>query len=216
MNGKYRPVQDWAKKNLKLTYLRPMADRLSAEFYQNPDVLQVARALLGQVLVTNFSGIRSAGIIIEVEAYRAPDDRACHAWGNRRTARTEVMFWAGGHAYIYLCYGIHHLFNVVSGPEGAAHAVLVRAITPLEGIATMLQRRGKSSVDKSLCKGPGAVGQALGLHVSQSGQNMLLANSPVWIEQGPLAPEPEQIYAGPRIGVDYAGECAAWPWRFWL
>ncbi|MCC7507032.1 MAG: DNA-3-methyladenine glycosylase [Saprospiraceae bacterium] len=186
---------------------------LDAAFYQRDDVVGIARELLGQVLVTQFEGVRTAGLITEVEAYRAPDDRACHAWNNRRTPRTEVMFRPGGSAYIYLCYGIHHLFNVVTGPEGAAHAVLIRGIEPLEGIDLMLQRRKARRFEPSLTTGPGALAQALGLHTRMSGQSLLDPDSPVWIERGNA---PASIGAGPRIGVDYAGECAAWPWRFWV
>ncbi|MCC7504436.1 MAG: DNA-3-methyladenine glycosylase [Saprospiraceae bacterium] len=189
--------------------------RLSADFYLRTDVLQVSRALLGKVLVTQFEGVRTAGLITEVEAYRAPDDRACHAWNNRRTNRTEVMFREGGTAYIYLCYGIHHLFNVVTGPEDTAHAILVRAVEPLEGIEIMRQRR-KNPPDARLTTGPGALSQALGLTTAWTGQSLLLPDTPVWIEdRGRIIPD-AHIAAGPRIGVDYAGECAAWEWRFWL
>ena len=103
------------------------ATRLPPEFYQTTDVVQIARDLLGKVLVTHFDGQYTAGRITETEAYRAPDDRACHAWNNRLTPRTRVMFEPGGTAYVYLCYGIHHLFNVVTAPAVMAHAVLIRA-----------------------------------------------------------------------------------------
>jgi DNA-3-methyladenine glycosylase len=195
--------------------------RLTADFYQRSDVVQIARELLGKLLVTEFEGQRTAGRIIETEAYRAPDDRACHAYNNRRTARTEVMFQAGGRAYIYLCYGIHHLFNVVTGPEDSAHAVLIRAIEPLEGLELMRQRRNTKeqttpSDDRRLCAGPGTLSQALGLHTDFTGQSLLAPDSPVWIEASAELKLEQEISAGPRIGVGYAGECAAWPWRFWL
>lgn len=187
---------------------------LSPDFYLRTDVLQVARDLLGKVLVTEFDGLRTAGRIAEVEAYRAPDDRACHAWNNRRTPRTEVMFQPGGRAYIYLCYGIHHLFNVVTAPEGMAHAVLVRAIEPLEGVDIMLERRRAKRLSPALTGGPGTLAQALGLTTRWTGQSLLAADSPVWIEDRGAAFLPEKIRATPRIGVDYAGECAEWEWRF--
>lgn len=206
----------------------PTYTRLKPGFYQRTDVVQVARDLLGKVLATGFEGRRTAGLISEVEAYRAPDDRACHAYGNRRTRRTEVMFQEGGRAYIYLCYGIHHLFNVVTAPEDMAHAVLIRAVEPLEGLRWMYQRRGLAlpaqqveSLDPNalptrLTTGPGALAQALGLHKDQTGQSLIHPDSPIWIEDpGNTVPE-TAIAAGPRIGVDYAGECAAWEWRFWL
>jgi DNA-3-methyladenine glycosylase len=195
--------------------------RLPLEFYTRWDVLQIARDLLGKVLVTQFEGQQTAGIITETEAYRAPDDRACHAFGNRRTARTEIMFQEGGRAYIYLCYGIHHLFNVVTGPEEMAHAVLIRAIEPVEGLEIMQVRRGKSATGSQRAKialttGPGALSRAMGLTTVFTGQSLLELDAPVWIEGRGRQVLPEEITAGPRIGVDYAGECAAWPWRFWL
>ncbi len=190
--------------------------RLTATFYQRAEVVQIAKDLLGMVLVTAFDGQLTAGRITETEAYRAPDDRASHAWNNRRTARTEVMFGEGGSAYIYLCYGLHQMFNVVTGPQDTAHAVLIRAIEPLEGLETMLKRRKYQALKPSLTTGPGAVGQALGLHTRWSGQSLLLPDSPIWIEKRgePLAEA--DVQSGKRIGVAYAGECAEWPWRFWV
>ncbi|MBK9337920.1 MAG: DNA-3-methyladenine glycosylase [Lewinellaceae bacterium] len=183
-------------------------------------MVQIARALLCKVLVTAFDSTQTTGRITEVEAYRAPDDRACHAFGNRRTPRTEVMFLPGGHAYIYLCYGIHHLFNVVTGPEGMAHAVLVRAVEPLEGTEFMYARRRMAQTpkrpDTHLTTGPGALAQALGLHTAHTGQSLLAPDSPIWIEDRGYPVQASDIAAGPRIGVDYAGACAAREWRFWL
>ncbi|MCS6929349.1 MAG: DNA-3-methyladenine glycosylase [Saprospiraceae bacterium] len=197
--------------------------RLGTDFYLREDVLSVAKDLLGKVLVTSFDGQRTAGIITEVEAYRAPEDRACHAYGNRRTARTEVMFRPGGCAYIYLCYGLHHLFNIVTGPEGMAHAVLIRAIEPIEGHELMCQRR-KYAAWKSLSlkqrialtTGPGALAQALGFHANQSGQSLIDPSSPMWVETSEVLLRDGDIAQGPRIGVEYAGECAKWEWRFWI
>lgn len=190
--------------------------RLPADFYQRTDVVQVAKDLLGKVLITNFDGQLTSGRITETEAYRAPDDRASHAWNNRLTARTEVMFREGGCAYVYLCYGIHQMFNVVTAPEGMAHAVLVRAIEPLEGLDTMLKRRQYKTLKPSLTTGPGAVGQALGLHTGWSGQRLYLPDSPVWIETRGESQAETDIQCGKRIGIDYAGACADWPWRFWI
>ena len=204
-----------------------VGERLPLDFYTRTDVVQIARDLLGKILVTEFDGLRTAGRITETEAYRAPDDRACHAFSNRRTARTEVMFHEGGRAYIYLCYGIHHLFNVVTAPQETAHAVLIRAVEPIEGVEVMLRRRQqttknfqRTTVNKqsatNLTTGPGALSQALGLTTTWTGQSFFAPDSPVWIEdRGALVFENE-IAAGKRIGVDYAGDCADWPWRFWL
>lgn len=199
----------------------PNLGPLPLEFYTRTDVVQIARDLLGKVLVTTFNGQRTSGRITETEAYRAPDDRACHAFGNRRTARTEVMFQQGGRAYVYLCYGIHHLFNVVTGPEDMAHAVLIRAIEPLEGQENMAIRRGKQnnknlSSKISLTTGPGALAQALGIHTQHTGQSLLQTAASIWIEASEEVISDAEISAGPRIGVDYAGECAHRNWRFWV
>ncbi len=189
--------------------------RLTTSFFRRSDTVQVAKELLGTVLVTEFEGDRTAGIIVETEAYRAPEDKACHAYNNRRTARTETMFQAGGVAYIYLCYGIHHLFNVVTGPEEEAQAVLIRAIEPLEGINTMLARRGMTNVKPQLSAGPGVLSKALGLDRHYDGTS-LLESQQIWLEARREEITADDIVASPRIGVDYAEECAAWPWRFHL
>jgi len=187
---------------------------LPAHFYTRPDVVQVAKDLLGKYLVTYFDGQLTAGKIVETEAYRAPDDRACHAFGNRRTARTEVMFQEGGRAYIYLCYGLHHLFNVVTGEEGMAHAVLVRAVQPIDNVELMLERRGMSRPERKLTAGPGALSQALGIRTGHSGISLLYPGSPIWLEDRGEVVMEENIVASPRVGVGFAGECALWPWRF--
>jgi DNA-3-methyladenine glycosylase len=124
------------------------------------------------------------------------------------------MFLEGGHAYIYLCYGIHHLFNVVTGPAGAAHAVLIRAVEPIHGLPLMQERRGRNTLVPA--SGPGACGAALGMHSRYSGADLCKPDAPVWLTQGTgLYPE-EHIRESTRIGVDYARECALWPWRYYL
>jgi len=190
--------------------------RLSADFYQREDVVQIARELLGKYLVTHFPEGRTVGRIVETEAYRAPDDRACHAWNNRLTPRTRVMFEPGGTAYIYLCYGIHHLFNVVTAPAGMAHAVLIRAVEPVDNEALMLQRRGMTRMEPRLCSGPGAMSQALGIRTEMTGASLLSDDALIWIEDRFDQIDESAIIAGPRIGVEYAGACALWPWRFRL
>lgn len=190
--------------------------RLDRSFFTRNDVLEVSRNLLGKYLVTDFGAGRTAGRIVEVEAYRAPEDKASHAYGNRFTERTKVMYSQGGHAYIYLCYGIHHLFNVVTGAEGMAHAVLIRALEPAENTTLMLRRRRMNKMAPRLTAGPGVLAQAMGITREYTGTDMLSAQSPIWIEsRGGLVNE-EDILASPRIGVDYAEECAAWEWRFFL
>ncbi len=188
--------------------------RLSAGFYRKGDVVQIARALLGKYLVTQFPEGRTVGRIVETEAYRGPEDRASHAWNNRLTPRTKVMFEAGGVAYVYLCYGIHHLFNVVTGPEGIPHAVLVRALEPVENLGLMLERRAMSKPSFALTAGPGALSRAMGLTTDYSGSSLIEAGALIWLEdRGDVIPN-EDIIAGPRVGVHYAGECALRPWRF--
>lgn len=190
--------------------------RLPASFYQRDDTVQIAQDLLGLELVTQFDGQLTVGRIVETEAYKAPEDKACHAYLNRNTKRTKTMFLPGGVAYIYLCYGIHHLFNVVTGPEGSAHAVLIRAVEPVEGIERMQQRRGFERVKPQLTAGPGVLSKALGLHKDWDGVSLIDPQSPVHIRRPQAAAEQSTILAGPRIGIDYAEECAAWPWRFYF
>jgi DNA-3-methyladenine glycosylase len=135
--------------------------RLSPDFYTRDDVLTISKELLGKVIVTRFDGILTSGMIVETEAYRGPEDRASHAWNNRYTARTKTMFEKGGTAYIYRCYGIHHLFNVVTAGEGVPHAVLIRAIAPLDNIEAMLERRKFERLKPQLTMGPGTLSMAL-------------------------------------------------------
>lgn len=189
---------------------------LPAEFYQRDDVLTIAKELLGKVLITEFGGEYTSGIITEVEAYMAPDDKASHAYNHKRTPRTEIMFLEGGHAYVYLCYGLHHLFNVVTGFKDMAHAVLVRAIEPLDNPEEMLRRRNLTKMQPRVTCGPGALAQALGIKRHHSGLNMLKYNSPIRIEDRQLYFTEEQIVCTTRIGVDYAMEWALKPWRFYV
>jgi DNA-3-methyladenine glycosylase len=185
-----------------------MSKKLPRAFYLREDVVAVARELLGKKLVSTIGGVRTAGIITETEAYAGPLDKASHAHGGRRTARNEVMYARGGTSYIYLCYGIHHLFNVVTNAADTPHAVLIRAIHPTEGLELMKQRRGGTRLTTG---GPGTLTQALGIRTTHNGTDLLGAT--IYIEDGP-APLPGIIISGPRIGVDYAGEDALLPYRF--
>lgn len=184
---------------------------LQDDFYANPDVTEVAKALLGKVLCTQIDGVLASGIINETEAYSGRNDKACHANNGKRTARTEVMFGPPGHAYVYLCYGIHHLFNVVTNREGLADAVLIRGVEPLDGLPQIRERRGVAK-DSALADGPGKLSQALGIKTSMSG--IKLNGKQVWIEDRGIPFEKSSIITTPRIGVDYAGEDAKKPWRF--
>lgn len=178
-------------------------------FYANPDVVDVSRQLIGKRLCTFFDGNFASGIITETEAYCGRNDKACHANNGLRTERTEVMYGKPGHAYIYLCYGIHHLFNVVTNREGLADAVLIRSIKPSEGVDVIQERRNYRP-QKELTNGPGKLSQALGLHKQFSGTD--LYTNPVWIEETGFSFS--EINTSQRIGVEYAGEDAKRPWRF--
>ncbi len=195
--------------------------KLGAAFYDRRSVVAVAKGLLGKVLVTELDGVRTSGRIVEVEAYNGVVDRASHAWSGRRTARTEVMFGAGGTVYVYLIYGIHHLFNVVTNRKGVPHAVLVRALEPLEGIPVMLKRMGRARLgsararlDHTLTRGPGNLSRAMGLRTVHTGMSLL--GDEIWIGDDGFRPRRSEIVATPRIGVDYAGEDAALPYRFFI
>jgi len=179
-------------------------------FFRNPDVLAVAKGLIGKALFTKIDGKLTGGVITETEAYAGIIDRASHAYNGRRTARTEVMYQAGGISYVYLCYGIHHLLNAVTGEEGTPHAVLIRAIHPTHGIETMLERRKKKTLDLTLTNGPGALAAALGIDLKHNG--ISLNSKELWIAESDI--QLGQIVAGPRIGVDYAGPDALLPYRF--
>ena len=187
---------------------------LPREFYMRDDVVAVSRELLGKVLCTEIHGERTAVVITETEAYAGVTDRASHAFGDRRTPRTEPMYGPGGTAYVYLCYGIHHLFNVVSNESGVPHAVLVRAGEVHTGLETMLERRGKNAADRTLLAGPGSLAQALGITTALTGRSLL--DGPIRIEDHGLQVEDSQIRVGSRVGIDYAAEDAVRPYRFRL
>jgi DNA-3-methyladenine glycosylase len=183
---------------------------LPVSFYTRDDVVAISRDLLGKLLCTRINGGMVKAIITETEAYAGVDDRASHAYGGKRTSRTEPMFANGGIAYVYLCYGIHHLFNVVTNVEGIPHAVLIRAATPVDGEKLMLRRRGKKHTDRTLLGGPGSVSKALGITTRLTATS--LQGDRIWIEDAGL--EVPDIVTGPRVGVDYAGVDAARPYRF--
>ena len=186
--------------------------RLDSSFYDRKDVLRIARELLGKILVTQWDGIRSSGRIVETEAYAGINDRASHAFGGRRTARSEDIYGAPGTVYIYICYGMHHLFNVITNKENIPHAVLIRALEPLEGIDLMLRRTGKTKADYSLTKGPGNLARALGLSKLQTGSD--LYSEEIFIEDDGFRYRKDQIKVTTRIGVESAREDAELPYRF--
>ena len=188
--------------------------RLPQSFFEHHDVVALAKKLLGKRIVTRFDGVITSGIITETEAYAGVIDRASHAYGGRLTERTKIMYGPGGVSYVYLCYGIHHLFNFVTNKQGIPHAILLRAIQPEKGIQHMLLRRKKTKVDKTLCGGPGTVSQALGITTRNNGE--LLSGKKIWVEDTEIKVSSKDIIIGPRIGVDYAGEDAKLPYRFRL
>jgi DNA-3-methyladenine glycosylase len=186
--------------------------RLPEGFYCSADVCGIAQSLLGKIIVTNFAGELTAARIVETEAYAGIVDRASHAYGGRRTQRTEIMYATGGVAYVYLCYGMHHLFNVATNVANNPHAVLIRAAEPLLGIDIMLQRTQKVKADFSLTRGPGNVSKALGIHTGFTGHD--LQSNELFIADDGCIIQSTDILATPRIGVDYAGEDAFLPYRF--
>jgi len=185
---------------------------LNQSFYTRPSVLTIAKELLGKILATTFDGKLTAGRIVETEAYNGVVDKASHAWGGRRTNRTEIMYANGGTSYVYLCYGIHHLFNIVTNVEDTPHAVLIRAVEPMIGIDIMLERVGKQKADFTLTKGPGNVSKALGIYTHHSGLDLLQTD--IFIANDGFKLKKPDIITTPRIGVDYAGDDAALPYRF--
>jgi DNA-3-methyladenine glycosylase len=187
--------------------------KLPREFYTRPNVLTVARELLGKLLVVPArNGKRISGKIVEVEAYRGPHHRAAHSYGGRRTARVEPMYAIGGTAYVFFVYGMYYQFNVVTNVAETPHAVLIRAVEPVEGIELMRKRRG-SVPDHNLTNGPGKLCIALGIDRRLDGADLL--GSKVWLEEGEMIPR-SRIMSGPRIGIDYAEEWRDKPWRFWI
>ena len=187
---------------------------LTQEFYEQEDVVHVARQLLGKVLVTNIDGQLTSGMIVETEAYSGVTDKASHAYGGRRTNRTETMYSMGGVAYVYLCYGIHHLFNVVTNVADIPHAVLIRGIEPIDGIDIMLERRGMKTLKPNITAGPGALSKAMGIVTAHSGFS--LSDGHIYIEDRGISVAEQDIEAGTRVGVTYAAEDAYLPYRFMI
>jgi DNA-3-methyladenine glycosylase len=188
---------------------------LPEAFYSGSPVEEIARALIGCRLCVRRGARVTSGIIVETEAYGGGSDRASHAHNGRRTARTEPMFGPPGRAYVYLCYGMHALFNVVTGPEGEASAVLIRALEPDEGIAAMRRRRGPGVAPHRLASGPGVLCRALGIRLNDNRAN-LVSGGRLWIEPRPQPLPETAIGTGTRVGVAYAGADAYRPWRFAL
>jgi DNA-3-methyladenine glycosylase len=188
--------------------------KLPASFYLNSDVLHLSRNLIGKYLFTCIDGVITGGYIVETEAYNGIIDRASHSYGNKITPRTKTIFMQGGIAYVYLCYGIHEMFNVVTSVEGQPHAILIRAIQPTDGLGEMLLRRNMNALKPNITSGPGSVAKALG--ISRNVNAISLQSDILWIEDRGLNFKDDEVAAVPRVGVDYAGEDALLPYRFYV
>jgi DNA-3-methyladenine glycosylase len=187
--------------------------KLTDSFYRRTNVVKIARELLGKVLFTNVNGIITAGMIVETEAY-SWKEKGCHAYGAKKTNRNAVMFERGGHTYVYLCYGMHYLFNIVTNETDIPEAVLIRAVQPVHGIDEMIARRGNLKNGFHLTSGPGKLTKALGIDRKMNGK--FLMGNDVWVEDAGNRVSSRNIITSPRIGIDYAGEDAHLPWRFTL
>ncbi|MGM9475826.1 DNA-3-methyladenine glycosylase [Pedobacter sp. GSP4] len=188
--------------------------KLRPEYYRNEDVVSLAKDLLGKVLYTKINNQITAGIIVETEAYFGVKDKASHAYGGRRTSRTETMYSPGGIAYVYLCYGMHHLFNIVSSLEDDPHAVLIRGVQPLVGIDIIESRRNMPYTKGAIAAGPGSAAKALGIDKSFNAKD--LNGDEIWIEDHQISYKEDEIAASPRVGIAYAKEHALLPWRFFV
>jgi DNA-3-methyladenine glycosylase len=189
-------------------------EKLPESFYQRPNVLTIAKELLGKVLITKWNGIVTSARIVETEAYAGAIDKASHAYGGRRTKRNEIMYTRGGVAYVYFIYGIHHLFNVVTNLDETPHAILIRGAEPLRGIKEMLKRTGKEKLDNTLTRGPGNLSKALGIYTLHSGTSLM--DKTLFIADDGWRYKKKEIASSPRIGVDYAGKDALLPYRFFI
>jgi DNA-3-methyladenine glycosylase len=188
--------------------------KLPLSFYTHNDVLAITRQLLGKYLMTCIDGITTGGYIVEAEAYNGVVDKASHAYGGRLTPRTQTMHQQGGIAYVYLCYGIHEMFNVVTSTEGQPHAILIRAIVPTDGVEEIELRRNMSALKPAITSGPGSVAKALG--ISRKVNGFHLQGDVIWIEDRDLTFTDDEIIAAPRVGVDYAAEDALLPYRLYV
>ena len=188
--------------------------KLGRDIYLQEDVVGVAKSLLGKIIFTSAGEMVTGGMITETEAYAGITDRASHAWNNRRTDRTRTMYQTGGLAYVYLCYGIHHLFNFVTNKAGVPNAVLLRGIYPMFGRGIMEHRSGKKSSEKHFCDGPGKVTKALGITIKDNGTD--LTGNRIWVEDRGIVVKDTDVLITPRIGVGYAGEDARLAYRFVL
>lgn len=188
--------------------------KLKQAFYDRTDVVQIARDLLGKIVVTDINGRYTSGRIVETEAYVAFIDKASHSYGGKRTSRNESMYAAPGTTYIYICYGLHQMLNFVTNKYGVPDAVLIRAVEPIKGIEAMMERTGKKKSDRSITRGPGNVGKALGVFKHMSGTH--LTDNQIYVCNDGFLLDESQIGVSERIGVSGAGKDATLPYRFYI
>ncbi len=191
-----------------------MMKKLPLSFYNRSDVVKIAKDLIGKIIVTKFDGSLTSGRIVETEAYVGISDKASHSFGNRRTARNEHMYGPAGISYVYICYGMHHMFNIVTNDKDIPDAVLVRAVEPIEGIDIMLKRTGKKNLDYTIARGPGNAGKALGIFKHHSG--LKLNSKDLYILEDKFSVSEENIGTSTRIGIESAGQDALLPYRFYI
>jgi len=202
------------QKGLQHFMMKEKKQKLPLSFYQGTDVNAIAQQLLGKLLSTYIDGKLTSGIIVETEAYGGVTDKASHAYNGRFTNRTQIMYAAAGHVYVYQIYGIHFLLNIVTAPEMTPHAVLIRAIEPTIGIDIMMERRGMTDFKNTITKGPGAMAKALGIDMSLNKKD--INGDEIWVSNNGIVVNADDIVACPRIGVDYAAEDALLPWRYYI
>lgn len=191
-----------------------MNKKLSKDFYQRDETLKIAIELLGKDIFTRIDGKLCGGKIVETESYCGPEDRGSHAFNDRKTPRNEMMFKAGGLVYMYICYGIHDMLNIVTGKEGSSHAILIRALEPHTGLETMKNRRNIYNNNIRLCKGPGALTKALGLNKTHNGTD--IESNEIWISDANNSIPGDLIMSSARIGMNFEGPFKLIPWRFYL
>jgi len=193
----------------------PRISKLPREFYLE-ETLVVARRLLGKLLVHDTPEGRTAGRIVEVEAYQGPQDRAAHSYHNLRSKRTEIMYGPGGHAYVFMVYGMHHCFNIVTRPPEYPQVVLIRALQPVAGLKLMACRRGLQqftpAIERNLANGPGKLCQAMGITRALNGEDLCAGR--LYLSDDGIVVAETDLCRTPRVNIDYAGEARDYPWRF--
>ena len=191
-----------------------MYKKLDLDFYLRDDVIRISKELLGKFLFSKSDGIITGGMIVETEAYKGIKDKASHAFNNKITSKNKAMYNNGGVSYVYLCYGLHYLFNIVTNKQTIPDAILIRAIEPTKGIKQIISRRKISSNEYNLTNGPGKLSQALNITKIDNGK--CLVNSKIWLEDRKIKIKDSMIHKTERIGIDFSEEYANKKWRFYI